>query len=68
MLRIAEKLAHGFEYVSVGLYNVDGRIYFGEMTFTTANGNGRFNPHSGDVMVGRLWQQSEAALSISEKV
>ena len=38
MIHVAETLARDFEYVSVDLYNVQGRIYFGELTFTTANG------------------------------
>lgn len=38
MLRIAETLSQGFDFVRVDLYNVDGRVYFGELTFTPANG------------------------------
>lgn len=33
MLNVASKLSKGFEHVRIDLYNVDGRIYFGEMTF-----------------------------------
>ncbi|WP_189338307.1 ATP-grasp fold amidoligase family protein [Sphingobium sp. SCG-1] len=65
LIRIAEALAHGFEYVSVDLYNVDDHIYFGEMTFTTANGTGQFHPPSGDFMLGQLWKQSAAGFSSS---
>lgn len=38
MLRVAEILSADFDFVRVDLYNVDGRIYFGELTFTPANG------------------------------
>lgn len=38
MLRIAETLSQGFDFVRVDLYDVDGRVYFGELTFTPANG------------------------------
>lgn len=38
MLRFAESLAKGFPCVRIDLYNVDGRIYFGEMTFTSLGG------------------------------
>lgn len=38
MTMIAEKLACGFKYVRVDLYVINGKIYFGEMTFTPANG------------------------------
>lgn len=34
MLKIAERLANAFPVVSVDLYNLNGKIYFGEMTFT----------------------------------
>ena len=36
MLAIAEKLSQPFPFVRVDLYNQNGRIYFGELTFTPA--------------------------------
>lgn len=38
MVRIAEELASPFPFVRVDLYNIDGKIYFSEMTFTPAKG------------------------------
>src|SRR5699024_4596189 len=38
MVQIAEVLSRGFNHVRVDLYNVDGKIYFGEMTFTSGGG------------------------------
>jgi hypothetical protein len=38
MIGVAEKLAEGFPCVRVDLYNVGGKIYFGEMTFTGCGG------------------------------
>lgn len=38
MLEVAEKLAKPFPVVRVDLYNLDGKIYFGEMTFTSLGG------------------------------
>lgn len=35
MLEVAEKLAAKFPIVRVDLYNLNGKIYFGEMTFTS---------------------------------
>lgn len=35
MLQVAEKLAENFPVVRVDLYNLNGKIYFGEMTFTS---------------------------------
>ena len=38
IIAVAAKLAKPFNYVRVDLYSVNGKIYFGEMTFTPANG------------------------------
>ena len=38
MIKIAEKIAQGFLQVRVDLYNVKGKIYFGEMTFFACSG------------------------------
>ncbi len=38
MIKLAETLAKPFPFVRVDLYNIDGKIYFGEMTFTPAKG------------------------------
>lgn len=40
MIDIAAKLSYGFPQVRVDLYEIEGRVYFGEMTFTS---NGGFN-------------------------
>lgn len=64
MVRLAEVLAAGFEYVSIDLYNVEGRIYFGEMTFTTADGMGLFNPPSGDELLGSYWLEGFDAANV----
>ena len=38
MLKIAETLAKPFPVVRVDLYNLNGKVYFGEMTFTSLGG------------------------------
>ena len=38
MIEVAEKLSKGFSYVRVDLYDINGRILLGEMTFTPASG------------------------------
>ena len=38
MIQVARDLSKGFPFVRVDLYEVDGRIYFGEMTFTPTGG------------------------------
>lgn len=36
MISIASRLSQGFPFVRVDLYDADGRVYFGELTFTPA--------------------------------
>lgn len=38
MVEIAEKLAEDFQFVRVDLYNNEGKIYFGELTFSPWGG------------------------------
>ena len=38
MYQVAEKLAEDFVFVRVDLYDVNSKIYFGELTFTPTGG------------------------------
>ncbi|QDV21776.1 hypothetical protein Q31a_00550 [Aureliella helgolandensis] len=38
MFRVAEELSRGFDFLRVDLYNLNGRIYFGEATCTPTSG------------------------------
>lgn len=38
MIEVVKKLCVGFPHIRVDLYNVDGKIYFGELTFYTSSG------------------------------
>lgn len=49
MFAIAEILAKDFQFVRVDLYNLDGKIYFGELTFTPAGGLTPFKPIEKDI-------------------
>lgn len=52
MLEVAETLAAGFPFVRVDLFNVDGEITFGELTFYPANGFLSFRPADYDRVFG----------------
>ena len=52
MKRLAAELSRDFPFVRVDLYNVGGRIYFGELTFYPSSGYGRFKPESFDTELG----------------
>lgn len=55
MKSAARALAAGWDFVRLDLYNVDGRIVFGEYTFTPNGGGLRFLPDEWDVWLGRRW-------------
>lgn len=52
MLYISRKLSEGIPHVRVDLYNVNGRIYFGEMTFFHGSGLEEFTPEEWDERIG----------------
>ena len=52
MLEIAEKLSEKFPHVRVDLYNLSGKIVFGELTFFNASGYTMFAPDSFDIELG----------------
>lgn len=52
MIEIAETLAEDFPFVRVDLYEVNNKIYFGELTFYSSNGTGPFNPPEWDYTFG----------------
>lgn len=64
MLQVAEKLSEGFPYVRVDLYNVDGKIYFGEMTFYPWSGYVKYRPDKYDFEFARGFE----LVSYEEKV
>lgn len=55
MIELVRKLSAGFAQVRVDLYNIGEKIYFGEMTFTSAAGMARCEPEEMDYFVGNLW-------------
>lgn len=61
MLFVAEQLSMGIDFVRVDLYNIDGRIYFGEMTFTPVGGHMKFKPDFWDKKIGEKWAPKRKA-------
>ncbi|MBL8038286.1 MAG: hypothetical protein JNN16_12370 [Nitrospira sp.] len=58
MISLATQLSVGFGFVRVDLYNLDGRIYFGELTFTPTAGNMKLTPDRWDLELGKKWDLS----------
>ena len=52
MIALAEKLAAGIPQVRVDLYLVNGKIFFGEMTFFPGSGFTKFEPEKWDRIFG----------------
>lgn len=52
MLAVAEKLSEDFPYVRVDLYSVDGKVYFGELTFYPWSGYVQYTPDEADFWFG----------------
>lgn len=52
MVKMSETLASPFPFVRVDLYNINGKIYFGEMTFTPAKGTLIFDDDKADFEIG----------------
>lgn len=61
MIRIAEKLSEDFVFVRVDLYNVDGRIVFGELTPLPQSGCGRITPKRYDYRLGEMLRLPEVS-------
>ena len=52
MISLAEKLSGDIPFLRVDFYNIQGRIYFGELTFSPASGMGKFIPEEWDAILG----------------
>lgn len=55
MIRVAEELARDIDQVRVDLYAPNGKIYFGEMTFTSWNGYVKMQPNDLNIYMGNKW-------------
>ena len=53
MIELARILSAGFPFVRVDFRECNGNIYFGELTFTPANGREPFHPVSWDLRLGK---------------
>ena len=52
MIRLAETLSKDIPHVRVDFYDINGKIYFGELTFFHFSGNTRFQPDEWDYKIG----------------
>lgn len=52
MIELAEKLSKDIPFVRVDFYEVNGKVYFGELTFFPGNGLEEFEPEEYDRILG----------------
>lgn len=54
MKLFAKKLSHEFKFVRVDFFEVDRKLYMGEMTFIPMSGIGEFEPEEWDSLLGDM--------------
>lgn len=52
MIECARKLSKPFPHCRVDLYNIDGKVYFGEITFFHGSGYNNIEPYDADLEIG----------------
>ena len=56
MLDYARRLSEDFRHARVDFYNIEGNIYFGEITFFSWSGYTEFKPDSFDKVLGKKFR------------
>ena len=56
MFSLADEIGRGLDFIRVDLYNVGGRIVFGELTHYPDAGLGAFDPPEFDALYGSKWR------------
>ena len=56
MLKYAKKLSNDFKYVRVDFYDINGKIYLGELTFTPGSGFFTYKNPDDSIKLGNLLQ------------
>lgn len=54
MVILAEKLSKGIPFVRVDFYEINEKVFFGELTFYPGSGFEEFTPRSADIWLGSL--------------
>ncbi len=52
MIKLAQKLSTDFKFVKVDMYNINGKIFIGELTFTPSMGLQGFIPEEWNLKFG----------------
>ena len=67
MLEIAQALSSEFLYARIDLYEISGRLYFGEITFHHGSGTEIFTPSEWDRKLGDMLKLPHECLGVSRE-
>ena len=67
MIKFAEIFSKDIPFLRVDFYEVNGKIYFGELTFYTGSGFTKFEPENADIKIGNLLKLPDKRLSYEKK-
>lgn len=59
MIKLSEQLSKKIPFVRVDFYDINGKIYFGELTFYPGSGFEKFKPQKYDNILGSWIDTSE---------
>lgn len=68
MKSLARKLSNGFPHLRVDFYDVNGKIYFGELTFYHFSGFVKFEPREWDYIFGSWMKLSPIQVNSATRV
>ncbi len=67
MIELAEKLSKGIPFVRVDFYEIEGKLYFGELTFFPGSGLTEFIPEKYDNILGDMLELPREKREKNEK-
>ena len=67
MIDLAKKLSKGIPHVRVDFYDIDGKVYFGELTFYHFSGFEKFEPEEWDKKLGDMLELPKEKIEEEEK-
>lgn len=54
MIELSRKLSDGFPFLRVDFYEINMKVYFGELTFFPTSGMGKFDPDKWNLIFGKM--------------
>ncbi len=67
MIRLAETISSPFPYLRVDFYDIEGRLYIGELTFYSGGGFSNLKPRKWDEFLGKKLDISQAMKEMNWK-